>query len=105
MTTFYDSVCGAPLFRAPVGRTRAAFEADTTEHGWPSFRQEEVVAEHVRTNHTSGYVTSSCGTHLGTYLPDAQGARWCIDLSCVAGNPSSSPTVATNPAAAIVVEA
>jgi len=87
VTTFYDSVCGAPLFRAPVGRTRAAFEADTTEHGWPSFRQEEVVAEHVRTNHTSGYVTSSCGTHLGTYLPDAQGARWCIDLSCVAGNP------------------
>ena len=98
-------------------------QADTTEHGWPSFRLEEVrtnpnpnpnpnsspdpdpnpnpnqvVAEHVLTNQSSGYVTSSCGTHLGTYLPDSQGARWCIDLSCVAGNPSSP----TDPAAALV---
>ena len=64
-----------------------------------------MVTEHVLTNQSSGYVTSSCGTHLGTYLPDSQGARWCIDLSCVAGNPSSNPTVATNPAAAAVVEA
>jgi hypothetical protein len=53
----------------------------------------------VLTNQSSGYVTSSCGTHLGTYLPDAQGARWCIDLSCVAGNPSKP----TDPAAAVVV--
>lgn len=83
--TFYDSVCGVPLFRAPMNRTLADFEADTNEHGWPSFRTEEVVLENVKTDAKTGLVTSSCGTHLGSYLPDAQGPRWCMDLSCIAG--------------------
>lgn len=86
VTTFYDSVCGVPLFRAPVNRSLAEFEADTNEHGWPSFRPAEVVHEHVITNKTSGLVTSTCGTHLGSFLPDSEGARWCMDLSCIAGN-------------------
>merc|ERR1711959_282113 len=85
VTTFYDSVCGVPLFRAPVNRTLADFKADTQEHGWPSFRGAEVVREHVRTDEKTGFVTSSCGTHLGSYLPDAKGPRWCMDLSCIAG--------------------
>lgn len=85
-TVFYDSVCGVPLFQTPVNRTLADFQADTNEHGWPSFRAAEVNSEHVITNQTTGLVSSSCGTHLGTYLPDEQGPRWCIDLSCVAGN-------------------
>merc|ERR1712028_113993 len=75
-----------PLFRAPVNRTLAEFEADTTEHGWPSFRPAEVETEHVVTDKTTGLVTSSCGTHLGSFLPDSAGARWCMDLSCVSGN-------------------
>jgi len=87
VTTFYDSVCGVPVFKAPVGRTLAAFKADTEEHGWPSFRPQEVVQENIKTDKTTGYVTSSCGTHLGSYLPDEQGDRWCIDLSCIAGRP------------------
>jgi len=85
VTTFYDAACGLPLFRAPLNRSWDDFVADTTEHGWPSFRDGEVT-QHVRTNSPSaGLVTSSCGTHLGSYLPDEHGARWCIDLSCVAG--------------------
>ena len=48
ITTFYDSVCGLPLFRAPMNRTLAEFKADTEEHGWPSFRDDEVVKENVR---------------------------------------------------------
>ena len=91
VTTFYDSVCGLPLFRAPVNRTAEDFETDSMEHGWPSFRAAEVVNDNVVTDEETGYVTSACGTHLGSYLPDAEGARWCIDVSCVAGNP-----VATN---------
>lgn len=87
VTTFYDSVCGVPLFRAPMNRTLKDFEADTNEHGWPSFRPAEVVQEHVMTNKSSGLVTSSCGTHLGSFLPDDQGARWCMDLSCISGRP------------------
>ena len=42
VTTFYDSVCGLPLFKAPFGRTLQEFQADTQAHGWPSFRPEEV---------------------------------------------------------------
>merc|ERR1711998_671031 len=86
VTTFYDSVCGLPLFRAPMNRTLEEFEADTQEHGWPSFRETEVVDENVVTDEATGYVTSACGTHLGSYLPDEAGARWCIDLSCVSGS-------------------
>merc|ERR1712185_651871 len=85
VTIFYDSVCGVPVFRTPVNRTLADFEADTNEHGWPSFRTAEVFTENVKTDKTTGYVTSSCGTHLGSFLPDDKGDRWCIDLSCIAG--------------------
>jgi len=87
VTIFYDSVCGVPLFKAPVSRTFDAWVAETEEHGWPSFRTPEIFSENVIVNFTTGYVTSSCGTHLGTYLPDVGGApRYCIDLSCIAGN-------------------
>lgn len=86
VTTFYDSTCGVPLFKAPVNRSLADFEADTKEHGWPSFRKEEVFSEHVTVD-KDGFVYSSCGTHLGSYLPDAQGPRYCMDLSCIAGKP------------------
>merc|ERR1712232_251898 len=34
VTTFYDSATGLPVFRAPVNRTLADFEADTKAHGW-----------------------------------------------------------------------
>lgn len=91
VTTFYDSVCGLPLFRAPLNRSLAAFKADTDEHGWPSFRTAEVVAANVVTDVKSGLVSSRCGTHLGSYLPDGAGPRWCMDLSCIAGSPAGSP--------------
>jgi hypothetical protein len=86
VTTFYDSVCGLPIFKAPIGRTFAAWEADTKDHGWPSFRDGEVILDNVVTDKTTGRVTSKCGTHLGSFLPDAKGSRWCIDLSCISGN-------------------
>jgi len=86
VTTFYDSVCGVPLFRAPVGRTLQEFQEDTDEHGWPSFRSEEVLTENVITDEKTKDVKSVCGTHLGAYLPDDNGPRWCMDLSCIAGN-------------------
>lgn len=86
VTTFYDSVCGVPLFKAPVNRTFDEFKADTDEHGWPSFRPAEVITENVVTDQKTGYVTSSCGTHLGSYLPDEVGPRWCMDLTCISGN-------------------
>jgi len=87
-TTFYDSVCGLPLFRAPMGRSLAAFKRDTDEHGWPSFRKKEVVdPANFRVDQATGFVFSKCGTHLGSYLPDERGDRYCLDISCIAGNP------------------
>jgi len=90
VTIFYDSVCGIPLFKAPVNRTFDAWKAETEEHGWPSFRDPEVYSQNVVVSSTLGYVTSACGTHLGTWLPDVDGTpRYCIDLSCIAGNRAS----------------
>ena len=45
--TFYDVASGRPLFRAPRGRSWQDFVAESMAHGWPSFRDEEVVWENV----------------------------------------------------------
>ena len=39
---------------------------------------------------------SVCGTHLGHNLPDFEGARYCIDLVCIAGKPAAAVTTDTN---------
>ena len=88
-TTFYDSVCGLPLFRAPVGRTMSAFEEESDRHGWPSFRPAELISENV-VIHLGGRMSSTCGTHLGHNLPDKNGNRYCINLVSVAGRPKKA---------------
>ena len=85
-TTYYDSVSGLPLFIAPHGRTFAAFEAESRSHGWPSFRDEEVVWENVRVL-PDGECVSLVGTHLGHNLPDRKGNRYCINLVSVCALP------------------
>jgi len=89
INTFYDSVCGVELFKAPIGRTFEEWEAESKEHGWPSFRTQEMNKDNVKFDTVSGKVTSSCGTHLGSYLPDDKGPRYCLDLACLSGEPSS----------------
>lgn len=83
-TTYYDSVTGKPLFIAPRGRTMEEFLAESKSHGWPSFRDEEVVWESVRCL-KDGECVSVDGTHLGHNLPDRSGNRYCINLVSVAG--------------------
>ena len=63
--TFYDSVSGKPLFQAPIGRSVDVFLAESKVHGWPSFRDDEVVWENVRVLKSSGETVSVSGTHLG----------------------------------------
>lgn len=82
--TFYDPVCGIPLLTAPLNRTLAEWKAESTEHGWPSFRMNEIVSDNVVVS-KNGDVSSKCGTHLGGNLPDAKGPRLCLDLVCVSG--------------------
>jgi len=82
--TFYDSATGAPLFIAPRGRTFDQFKKESIAHGWPSFRDEEVVWENVRCL-KDGECVSTTGTHLGHNLPDRSGNRYCINIVSVAG--------------------
>jgi len=84
--TYYDSVTGKPLFVAPIGRSVDNFLKETEVHGWPSFRDEEVVWDNVRILR-GGETVSVDGTHLGHNLPDGKGNRYCINLVSVAGRP------------------
>ena len=84
--TFYDSVSGKPLFVAPRGRSMKAFLEESMSHGWPSFRDEEVVWDNMRCV-KGGEAVSVDGTHLGHNLPDLTGNRYCINLVSVAGRP------------------
>ena len=86
--TFYDSNTGKALFTAPVGRTAEEFLKESRNHGWPSFRDEEVNWERVRVL-PDGETVSIDGTHLGHNLPDRKGNRYCINLVSVAGNPET----------------
>lgn len=84
-TIFYDTVCGLPLFEAPINRTFAEFKAETNKYGWPSFRKDEIVGNNVKIL-ASGELVSACGTHLGSNQPDELGDRFCTDLVCLSGN-------------------
>ena len=59
---------------------------ESTDHGWPSFRDEEVVWDNVRSLRNGETVTLD-GIHLGHNLPDGSGNRYCINLVSVAGQP------------------
>lgn len=87
VTTYYDSVSGKALFKAPIGRSFEEFKQESIAHGWPSFRDEEVVWENMRVLE-NGESVSVDGTHLGHNLPDKSGNRYCINLVCVAGEPT-----------------
>lgn len=86
-TVYYDSVTGLPLFVAPIGRSMESFLSESDTHGWPSFRDQEVVWENFRVLKASGEAVSRTGTHLGHNLPDKKGNRYCINLVSVAGRP------------------
>eukprot|EP00979_Chaetoceros_neogracilis_P004549 scaffold797_cov408-Chaetoceros_neogracile.AAC.14 len=62
---FYDSNTGNLLFIAPKGRSFDEFINESMSHGWPSFRDDEVVWDDVRCL-PNGEAVSLVGTHLGT---------------------------------------
>jgi len=84
-TMFFDSVSGKPLFIAPRGRTFEQFRRETDSHGWPSFRDQEVVWDNVRVIRGDNEAVSVDGTHLGHNIPDSKGNRYCINLVSIAG--------------------
>ena len=74
------------MFVAPINRSVDEFIEESKYHGWPSFRDQEVVWENVRVLKSSGETVSVSGTHLGHNIPDKRGNRYCINLVSVAGN-------------------
>ena len=60
-------------------RTFDEFVSESKVHGWPSFRDEEVIWDNVRAL-GDGETVSVAGTHLGHNLPDA---RYFILLKCL----------------------
>lgn len=86
--TFYDSVTGKPVFRAPVGRSWQDFLSESKACGRLSFRDSEVVKANVRVL-MSNEVVSTDGTQLGWNSPDYAGNRWTVNLVSVAGQPPS----------------
>ena len=85
--TFYDSVTGVPLFKiSPTIRPLEEWVEESKVHGWPSFRDNEVVWDNVRSLR-DGEMVSLTGTHLGHNLPDIKGNRYCINLVSIAGYP------------------
>eukprot|EP00971_Amphidinium_carterae_P203129 4031191-Amphidinium_carterae.1 len=90
---FYDSQCGLPLYIAPRGRSYSAWKTESIDHGWPSFRDEEVVMDNIAVI-SGGEVVSQCPggaqTHQGHRFTDYHGDRYCIDLLCMAGHAASS---------------
>ena len=85
-TVYYDSNSGKPLFQAPINRTFSDFLKESVNHGWPSFRDDEVNWRFVRVL-PDGECVSVDGTHLGHNIPDSKGNRYCINLVSIAGNP------------------
>jgi hypothetical protein len=60
---FYDSNTGKPVFVAPKERTWDDWIQESSSHGWPSFRDNEVNWDHVRVL-PGGETVSIDGTHL-----------------------------------------
>jgi len=89
VNTFYDPTCGIPLFKAPVGRSFEDWKSETDEHGWPSFRDAEMITNNIVVRDNKVY--STCGTKLGDNLPDETGNRYCLDLVCLAGKEPQQP--------------
>eukprot|EP00593_Proboscia_inermis_P004926 CAMPEP_0171298634 /NCGR_PEP_ID=MMETSP0816-20121228/7417_1 /TAXON_ID=420281 /ORGANISM="Proboscia inermis, Strain CCAP1064/1" /LENGTH=178 /DNA_ID=CAMNT_0011773825 /DNA_START=62 /DNA_END=598 /DNA_ORIENTATION=- len=85
---FHDSNTGKLLFVAPKGRSLDNFIKESISHGWPSFRDDEVIWDNVRCL-SNGESVSLAGTHLGHNLPDSSGNRYCINLVSVAGQASN----------------
>lgn len=60
---FYDSNTGKLLFTAPIDRSWEDWIQESKNHGWPSFRDNEVNWDFVRVL-PNGETVSVDGTHL-----------------------------------------
>ena len=69
-TTYYDSRHWEAIVRGTESRTFEEFESESRAHGWPSFRDEEVVWDNARCKCPGGEARSTSGALVGHNLPD-----------------------------------
>ena len=67
---------------------------ESTAHGWPSFRDNELVGDFVRIL-PNGETVSTTGTHLGHNLPDDKGNRFVLYAPRPDRRQFQTPTSAT----------
>jgi hypothetical protein len=79
--TFYDSNTGKPLFYAPIDRTWDEWIAESSKHGWPSFRDSEVNWDNVRVL-PNGETVSVDGTHLVSRIVTVSFLAALVRLIC-----------------------
>ena len=84
---FYDSKNDKPLFK--INRNIEDWKLESKNHGWPSFRDNEVIKGEIGVL-PNGEVITKNGVHLGHNIPDTRGNRYCINLVSIAGNPESN---------------
>jgi peptide methionine sulfoxide reductase MsrB len=73
--SFYAfSILHRSLYEAPKGRSWHDFLSESKSHGWPSFRDPEVIWDDARCM-KNGEAVSLAGTHLGHNLRDKKGNR------------------------------
>jgi len=78
---------------APRGRSYAEWKKESVDHGWPSFRDQEVVHKNMQVEAGGfGELISNCNTHLGHNIPDGKGNRHCVNLMCMAGIKAGNET-------------
>lgn len=77
---FYDSNSGKLLFVAPKERSWNEWVEESINHGWPSFRDDEVNWDNVRVL-PDGETVSVDGTHLGHNLVCSRRAK--IMIRCI----------------------
>jgi peptide methionine sulfoxide reductase MsrB len=82
--TFYDTITNKPLFQISNYRDVKDFKEESEKHGWPSFRDGEVIWENVRSLE-NGEIISIDDTHLGHNIPDKKGNRYCINIVSISG--------------------
>jgi hypothetical protein len=79
---FTPLVTGKPAFIAPRGRSFEEFAKESKAHGWPSFRDSEVVWDNVRAGRPNTRSLNVCSLDVCLYCRPLNLCSYCRSL-CV----------------------
>lgn len=94
ITTLYDSTCGLPLFKAPIGRSFEEWKNECERNGELLFDEKEAICDNLRVLQ-SGELVSICGTRLGEYIASSSGDYYSVNIACLSGLPIEGVTTSS----------